>query len=920
MVAKHGQQNITTYILSIFNIVSKLFEDNSLGKPVEILLVGLVLLEDNEPGLHINNHADYTLNSFCQWQSTLSDSTGRRHDHAILLTGLDICSYKNSPCDTLGFAPINGMCNPLRSCIMSEDSGLATAFTITHELGHNFGMFHDGEGNECKSQGGNIMAPTLTGNKGIFQWSSCSRDYFLRFLNTVQSTCLSDRPDSIAEFKFPEKLPGELYDATTQCKWLFGNDAQACLYDFGDNKMCQSLWCYRSNHMCETKFLPAAEGTECGLGMWCRQSRCERKVFRNKDVNGGWSDWTSWTLCSRTCGGGIQERSRKCNNPKPEYNGKPCLGDSQMYKLCNIQECKDNKDYRQEQCEDYNRKLFRGWYYSWKKYKKYIQKVEDQCKLYCQAEDYNFFFALNNKVKDGTLCSDYSDRRCIKGSCKDYGCDLVFDSETHHDRCGVCQGDNSTCSLITGVFNDQIRQNAYQHIITLPIGARKIKIEETKPSSNYLVLRNKYGDYYINGNRQISTPGVYNIGGSRFQYEDTDQQEKLESDGPLKEYIVLEMLSRGVNYGIKYEYSLDKRLSRISMDEYQYSYRWNTILSTCSHSCAGGIQNVSVECMRSDNKVVNDLNCDDNIKPSTPPRQCSKSPCPARWETSNWGECSKKCGGGKQKRTIRCWQKISQDKDIKIKPRFCKHIPKQSKKRYCNQHDCKPRWMPAKWSQCSVTCGQGHKTRDVSCKKKTVQGNVEISDTHCKDLARPSQRKHCYRRGACLLRLNERVISYQWLITSWGKCSTTCDNGIKRRMYRCSRVASRGHYRRVSDYYCQNVHKPRNTPLITHCLLPPCQKSIWKTGPWTQCSVSCGEGMNLRTVRCVDNVGNTTNDCPLPKPDSKKNCQQSACFSSSQGQSSCSDEFQWCHLVPVHKICSHSYYGSKCCKSCRGHS
>lgn len=27
---------------------------------------------------------------------------GTRHDHAILLTGLDICSWKNEPCDTLG--------------------------------------------------------------------------------------------------------------------------------------------------------------------------------------------------------------------------------------------------------------------------------------------------------------------------------------------------------------------------------------------------------------------------------------------------------------------------------------------------------------------------------------------------------------------------------------------------------------------------------------------------------------------------------------------------------------------------------------------------------------------------------------------------------------------------------------------------
>lgn len=53
-------------------------------------------------GLTINHHADQSLNSFCQWQSGLVGKSGKRHDHAVLLTGLDICSWKNEPCDTLG--------------------------------------------------------------------------------------------------------------------------------------------------------------------------------------------------------------------------------------------------------------------------------------------------------------------------------------------------------------------------------------------------------------------------------------------------------------------------------------------------------------------------------------------------------------------------------------------------------------------------------------------------------------------------------------------------------------------------------------------------------------------------------------------------------------------------------------------------
>ena len=35
-----------------------------------------------------------------------------------------------------GLAPVAGMCEPVRSCSINEDIGLASAFTIAHEIGH----------------------------------------------------------------------------------------------------------------------------------------------------------------------------------------------------------------------------------------------------------------------------------------------------------------------------------------------------------------------------------------------------------------------------------------------------------------------------------------------------------------------------------------------------------------------------------------------------------------------------------------------------------------------------------------------------------------------------------------------------------------------------------------------------------------
>lgn len=43
---------------------------------------------------------------------------------------------------------------------------------------------------------------------------------------------------------------------------------------------------------------------------------------------------------------------------------------------------------------------------------------EDICKLYCIAEDFDFFFAMSSKVKDGTSCSDHEGDVCIDGVCE----------------------------------------------------------------------------------------------------------------------------------------------------------------------------------------------------------------------------------------------------------------------------------------------------------------------------------------------------------------------------------------------------------------------------------------------------------------------------------------------------------------------
>lgn len=56
--------------------------------------------------------------------------------------------------------------------------------------------------------------------------------WFAVFTSTAQASCLVDEPKQIGQYKYPEQLPGQLYDADTQCKWQFGSKAKLCGLDF----------------------------------------------------------------------------------------------------------------------------------------------------------------------------------------------------------------------------------------------------------------------------------------------------------------------------------------------------------------------------------------------------------------------------------------------------------------------------------------------------------------------------------------------------------------------------------------------------------------------------------------------------------------------------------------------------------------
>eukprot|EP00795_Rhopilema_esculentum_P015502 gene15502-6761_t len=189
MVEFHGEKHVKNYVLTIMNMVSNIFRDPSIGRPINIAIVRLIIIEKQRlDTFTVTYSAKATLQRFCLWQKRQNFDDHRHpyhHDVALLITRKDICGLGNFPCASIGMAMQGGMCSQKYSCSIVQDTGLNTAFTVAQMLGHNLGL-KSLKRTTCGAFGGGsyIMSASRLRSPFTdrFQWSSCSRIQLARLL------------------------------------------------------------------------------------------------------------------------------------------------------------------------------------------------------------------------------------------------------------------------------------------------------------------------------------------------------------------------------------------------------------------------------------------------------------------------------------------------------------------------------------------------------------------------------------------------------------------------------------------------------------------------------------------------------------------------------------------------------------------
>ncbi|KFO36960.1 A disintegrin and metalloproteinase with thrombospondin motifs 14, partial [Fukomys damarensis] len=726
VVRFHGREHVQNYVLTLMNIVDEIYHDESLGAHMNIALVRLIMVGYRQSlSLIERGNPARSLEQVCRWahsQQRQDPGHAEHHDHVVFLTRQNF--------GPSGYAPVTGMCHPLRSCALNHEDGFSSAFVVAHETGHVLGMEHDGQGNGCADETslGSVMAPLVQAAFHRFHWSRCSKLELSRYLPSYD--CLLDDPFE-PSWPQPPELPGIDYSMDEQCRFDFGTGYQICLA-FRTFEPCKQLWCSHPDnpYFCKTKKGPPLDGTECEPGKWCFKGHCIWKSpEQTYGQDGGWSSWTKFGSCSRSCGGGVRSRSRSCDNPPPAYGGRPCSGPLFEYQICNSKDCPGPyEDFRAQQCAKRNSYyIHQNAKHSWVPYEP--DDDTQKCELICQSVDTGEVVYMNQVVHDGTRCS-YRDPYsvCARGECVPMGCDKEVGSMKADDKCGVCGGDNSHCRTVKGTLGKASKQAAALKLVQIPEGARHIQIETLEKAPHRLVVKNQVtGSFILNPKGKEAFSRTFTALGLEWEHEVEDAKDSLKTSGPLPEAIAVLVLppAEGSPRGsLAYKYIIHEDLlpligsNNVLLEETD-TYEWALkSWAPCTKACGGGIQFTKYGCRRRrDHHMVQQHLCDPRKRPKPIRRRCNQHLCPQpEWVMEEWSACSRSCGKlGVQIRGVQCLLPLSNSTHKAMPAKACPGARPEAR-RPCLRIPCPAQWRTGAWSQCSATCGAGVQQRQVVCR------------------------------------------------------------------------------------------------------------------------------------------------------------------------------------------------------------
>lgn len=598
-------------------------------------------------------------------------------------------------------------------------------------------------------------------------------------------------------------------------RWTRWSDWEACSKSCGDGTQLSRRSC--------TNPSPAFGGADCEgdnvQSRPCKEMECP--------VDGNWTDWGYWEVCSVTCGGGVQSRTRTCTNPSPHFGGRDCVGENVEERSCNDNPCPiDGRWTRWGDWEQCSMTCGGG-----------IQASSRSCNAPAPE------FGGKDCEGDSWRSRTCNEEECpVDGKWTDWG-----DWELCSVTCaGGTQSRLRTCTNPPPRFGGRNCSGVGQDVRSCnedpcPIDGRWTRWGTWEPCP-----------VSCGGGIQLSkrscTDPAPAFGGDNCEGESVRSRSCNERGCPA-----------------------DGNWSE-----------WSEF-TPCTLSCAGGIQNRSRTCTnpppKNDGKYC--------AGESSEVRLCNTLPCPVDggWSLfGEWGSCSLTCGGGVQDR-----QRTCTNPSPAFGGRPCDGSSMET--RFCQQFPCpvNGRWTGwDSWSPCTVSCGGGQQERSRSCTnpppahggadcegpskevqscnenhcpvdgKWTVWGNWGICSLTCgggvQDRSRTCTNPppafggaQCVgpSRSTRLCNDNPCPGDGKWSAWKpWSPCSVSCSLGTQSRSRTCTNPPPT-----FGGKDC--VGKSDETK---SCNKGPCPvNGRWaRWNPWGLCPVRCGGGTQVRSRSCTN--------------------------------------------------------------------
>ncbi|XP_052105775.1 SCO-spondin-like [Mytilus californianus] len=584
-------------------------------------------------------------------------------------------------------------------------------------------------------------------------------------------------------------------------------------------------------------------GNETDIG-FCNYSSCA--------INGNWTEWSDWSECSVSCGGGIQEKYRNCSNPVPEFGGEDCFGNNTEISFCNSNYCPINGNWT-----------------DW--------SVWSTCSHSCGEG-----FQSRNRTCSNPV-PQFGGNECLGNGTEDVMCN------EHH--CPVdgnwtkwSEWDNCTQSCGGGVRS-------------------RLRIcSDPEPS---------FGGENCLGNsteRNICNDHNCPVDGNWTDWSEWGSCSDTCGSG-------LKLRYRNCSNPEPQFGGIDCVGNKTEIDSCNDQYcpvdgswaewaEWNN----CTYSCGGGLQFRNRTCSDPEPQFGG-KECIGN---STDNNLCNEHQCPVdgSWtEWSEWNNCTDVCGGGLKSRNRTC-----SDPEPHFGGKDC--IGNNTQNILCNEHHCPVdgNWSEwSAWEECSVTCGGGLKTRNRTCTNPASQyegkdcsgnstnisncahnpcpingnwtewsswnecsvicgGGIQVRDRNCSNPVPQYGGDQCFGNSTNSDTCNEQQcpIDGNWSGWSqWEECSVTCGGGLKTRNRTCSNPAPQ----------FRGKHCLGNDTLISNCADNPCPiNGNWtEWSIWNECSVTCGGGIKVRDRNCSNPIPQYGGESCFGNATSTETCNEDQC-------------------------------------------